>query len=66
MGQAALVVVLQDRAGIHDQPKLGAMRRTGIHPDVVPEPVGEFSDGDRGIDRERRILRDAATRGRDQ
>ncbi len=55
VGQAALVFLFLNRAGIHHQAKLGPVQGPAILPDVVAEPVGKPPDGYRGIDRKEGI-----------
>ena len=55
--QARLVVVFEDRAGVDDEPELGALLRLLVGPDVVLEAVLEGSDRDLRIGRDGRAER---------
>ena len=55
--EPALVVVLEDRTGVHDEPELGALLGLGVPADVVAEPVRQRADDDVRIARKRRGAR---------
>ena len=55
--EAELVLVLEHRAGVHDEPQLGALFRLVIDADVVADAVRQRADLDLGIDRQRRGCR---------
>ena len=65
VGQAELVVVLDDGPDVHDQPQLRAPHRPLVGPDVVPQPVRQVADRDARIDRDRLIERHRQRRIRD-
>src|SRR5262245_66644440 len=46
MREAALVVVLEHRAGLDDEPELGAITRRLIAADVIAQAVRQRADGD--------------------
>ena len=52
VGQAALVLVLEDRAGVDDQAQLGPVLRLPVLADPVAEAVRELADRDPGVDRD--------------
>ena len=50
MRQSALVVVFQDRSGLHDQPELGLAGGLGVRPDVEAQAVRQPTDEHLWID----------------
>lgn len=50
VGQAQLVLVLEDRAGVDDQAQLGPVLRLPVFADVITEAVPELADRDLGVD----------------
>ena len=52
-----LVVVFEHRAGLDDQPQLGAVRRLRVRAHVVAQPVRQRADDDLRVDRH--LLRQA-------
>ena len=59
--EPALIVVFEDRAGVDDEPELGAALRLLVRADVVAQAVRQRADGDPRVDgngrRQRRVLR---------
>ena len=66
VGEPALVLVLEDRAGADDEPELGAVARRLVGADVIAQAVRQRADGDPRIDGNllrKRYRRGAARRG---
>ena len=53
VGQPALLLLLEDGAGLHDQRKVGPVARLLVVPDVVGQAVAERAAGDRGVQGQR-------------
>ncbi len=64
VGEAALVVVFEDGARVHGEPDLRAVLRLFVWQDVVREPARELAGADPRVEREGRIGRSVAGRGR--
>ena len=50
VGQAQLILVLEDRAGVDDQAQFGPVLRLPVLADVITEAVPELADRDLGVD----------------
>ena len=57
VGQAKLVLVLQDGAGVHQQAELGAVLRSAVLAHIVAQSVVELANGYGRIPRERAVER---------
>ena len=60
--QPLLVVVFEHRAGLDDEPQLGAVRRLAVRADVVAQAVRQRADEHLRIDRH--LLRERVRRHR--
>ena len=52
--EAALRIVLENGAGVHDEPELGALQRQHVAADQVVQTVGQLAAHDRRIERQPR------------
>ena len=57
VGEPALVVILEDRARVHDEPELGALLGLGVLADVVAKAVRQRPNNDARIARQGRRAR---------
>ena len=58
VGEAALIGILENRAGVQHQPQLRALLGFVILADVVAHPIRQHADGNGRIERQRRIGRE--------
>jgi hypothetical protein len=52
VGQAPLILVLEHRSGVDNQPEFGAVLGLAVFPNPVTETVPELSGRNPGVDRE--------------